>query len=130
MADTVVQQDGLFEMDRAAPQPSPEPISRDRKRTLRQAALLARGRHPLQPVAGPLLLHADAAPADDRDAPGMRCGGCKWRQLMNRGSAKDYAKCMFPAPVTGARWRATGSEASDVRAWWPACTDYQPKEPQ
>lgn len=25
--------------------------------------------------------------------------------------------------------RATHSEATDCRAWWPACTDYQPKEP-
>lgn len=109
----------LFDVE---PPPAPPPVEREpagRRRIRRQAALLARGRHPLAAMFGPLFLHPQAAPAEDRRADGLRCGSCALRQK----NAWGYPKC-----VAGNGVRASHSEASDVRAWWPACTDYQPRE--
>lgn len=86
----------------------------------RQEALIEAGYHPLSLVMGrghPLRLHPAAAPGGDRSAPGGRCGSCSRRFLARRTRA--YPKCEI-AP--------TRSEASDVRAWWPACVHYKPEE--
>ena len=117
--------DALFHVE---PVPLPEPaevLSGDRRRTLRQADAIARGRHPLELALGsPLRLHAEAAPADDRTAPGLRCGTCRFRELLGYHDHK-HAKCLFSS--TDRRWpRVTHGAATDVRAWWPACRDYQP----
>ena len=128
MGELAVVQAGLFDMKPVPLAAAPEPESATVRRTKRQAALLARGRHPLQPIVGVLFLHKEAAPADDRAAAGLRCGSCQFRELVG-GHARSYPKCMLPAPGTGHRLRDTMSDASDVRAWWPACTDYQSKEP-
>ena len=106
------------------------------RRTKRQAALLLTRRHPLSsPMGISLFLHAEAAPADDRDAEGRRCGNCKWRQTETHHS-RAYPKCYAPGLVS-AEWyekhgppRATHSEASDVRAWWPGCTDHEWGDPK
>jgi hypothetical protein len=108
------------------------PLSADRRRTLRQAAELAAGRHPLG-----ALLHAEAAPLDDRDASGRRCGNCWYRALnVIGGVAGNYPKCVFGArnPTDTDRYgspgfRVTRSAASDCRAWWPACTDHTWADP-
>jgi hypothetical protein len=58
-------------------------------------------------------------------------------------ATRGYPKCLYgyavrPVPAER-RWvygprvqvampRVTMSVASDVRAWWPACTEYQPRE--
>ena len=43
----------------------------------RQAQCLKHGAHPLTAALGRTIpLHPDAAPADDREASGLRCGGC------------------------------------------------------
>lgn len=110
----------LFDID--VPPPS-EPAPKESagvRRTKRQAALLAAGKHPLSTVlTRSLRLHAEAAPADDHQAEGRRCGTCQFRQQNGWG----YPKCTF-----GNGLRASHSEASDCRAWWPACTDHQPHE--
>jgi hypothetical protein len=64
--------DALFDLDTPAPDPA-EKLSYGRRLTRRQRAQLAAGVHPL--TRGPL--HPDAAPAEPRDAPGLRCGGRK-----------------------------------------------------
>jgi hypothetical protein len=110
----------LFDME-PVPLPEPERLTDGQRRIRRQAALLASRMHPL---GAPLRLHREAAPAADKDAPGRRCGNCVFRQLVNGGN-RDYPKCLFPSPITGAPVRATHGGASDVRAWWPACTDHQ-----
>lgn len=111
----------LFDVDPVEQQPR-EKLSTDRRRTQRQAEHLATGLHPLSAaLRWPIKLHTDAAPADDRQAPGKRCGDCKFRHVIN-WHRRTYAKCTH-----GDDWpRATHGAGTDVRAWWPACLDHQP----
>lgn len=51
------------------------------------------------------------------------CGGCEFRVQFNRGTSKPYPKCVHPeTPMTG-------GPATDVRASWPACHRFVPKDP-
>ncbi|MFF5988160.1 hypothetical protein [Prauserella flavalba] len=101
----------------------PEP-SADQRRTERQAKQLAAGLHPLSAALGwPLRLHPDGAPAGHREAPGLRCGGCAFRRPIAH-RARTYAKCHH-----GDGTRITHGPGTDVRAWWPACLDYQDGAP-
>ncbi|PZG04387.1 hypothetical protein C1I95_33300 [Micromonospora craterilacus] len=117
---------GLF--DAAAYQVTPAPVekvSADRRRTLRQAAALAAGRHPLGLALGRHLpLHPDAPPADDRQAAGPRCGSCWHRQVLGHHN-RSYGKCT--ADDGG---RISNGAGTDVRRWWPGCRDYSPGDPQ
>lgn len=129
--------DTLFDLD-PTPAPEPEPkLSADRRRTQLQAQRLAVGIHPLSGVLGRHLpLHLGAAPADDADAAGRRCGSCRFRQLVAMGpSVKRWPKCMHPGSLSADQFerlgppRASRSVASDVRAWWPACRDHDYGDP-
>jgi hypothetical protein len=118
----------LFDIDpsRIVPRPEPAPdpdagLSPDQRRTLRQARDLAKGRHPITGYA----LHAEAAPADDRDAPGRRCGSCRFREQAGH-HGKSYAKCFLP-DRGGYAVFAAHSAASDCRAWWPGCIRHEPR---
>ena len=96
--------------------PTPPPprtdLSADRRRTLRQAAEIKAGRHPL--TRGPLHAEADtSAHRDDGKKLPFRCGSCVHR--VDRG----WPKCDLST--------MSASAASDVRAWWPACPSYEPK---
>lgn len=107
-----------------AGQPAPEKVSADRKRTARQLAGLGRGRHP---ISG-LPLHPQAAPAADKTAAGLRCRDCRFRQQMG-GHARSYPKCYWPDPSLYRLEelpRVTMGAATDCRAWFPACTDFEP----
>jgi len=119
---------GLFDLpDGAAVPPVPvERLSADRRRTLRQSASLAKGRHPLGGR-----LHPEAAPPDDRAAPGRRCGNCWYRRLTYTNGNKLWPKCHVdvenptdtnPQPVFSLR--LTHSASTDCRGWWPGCTDH------
>lgn len=93
----------------------------------RQLDRMARGIHPLsKPGWAPIPLHRDAAPALDKDAAGLRCSGCRFRQVLGHHD-RAFPKCVLP-DSDGDRMRATHSASSDVRTWWPACRDYQPKD--
>lgn len=106
--------DGLFDMPPTAP-PEAVKLSADRRRTIRQTQLLAAGWHPLG-----RRLHADAAPADDRQAPGRRCGNCFHR---TPAGGRHYPKCMLnPSDVTN-------GPATDCRGWWPGCAAHTPATP-
>ena len=48
---------------------------------------------------------------------GRTCGTCTHRIL--RGRHSTYPKCD--------RGPITNGAATDVRAWWPACTRWEPK---
>lgn len=112
----------LFDVD-APPPPAAETLSRGRQRTIRQAEALTGGRHPLElALSRPLTLHPEAAPADDRTAPGRRCGNCRFRQMM-----RGYPKCTFGKTDSGYP-RLTHSAATDTRAWWPGCVDHETRE--
>lgn len=97
---------------------TPEPVenlSADRRRTLRQRADIERGRHPL---TGSRLT---ANPAT--------CGNCRFRSV-TRWHNRAYPKCYYEPPnwdVERMRgWpRVTHGVSSDVRAWWPGCTDHE-----
>lgn len=122
---------GLFALDpgwRAAPAPADPTsgLSAGRRLTLRQAADLERGRHPL--TRGPL--HPDAAPADDRTAAGARCATCRFRRPVH-GGARAYPKCLhgWSGDPRDEPPRCSNGPATDVRGWWPACRDYQPHDP-
>lgn len=124
-----MSQDALFDMAGTAP-PEPQPAeSATVRRTKRQAALLASGRHPLSsPLGVSIYLHPDAAPADDRDAPGRRCGNCRFRELFGHHT-RSYPKCTWPGGGERPRWASHG-EATDVRRWWPACLHHEWGDPQ
>lgn len=112
----------LFDLpDGAIVEPVVEPtLSADRRRTLRQMALLMRRRHPI----GEAKLHPDAPPADDRDAPGPRCGSCRFRELF------DYHNRTWPKCTKNDGIWVAHSASSDVRAWWPACVEYSAGDPR
>ncbi len=106
--------DALFDLaDSAFVQVAPsDQLSPERRRTLRNLAVLERGRHPLKHGR----LHPDAPPVDDRKAPGPRCGNCAHIGAQG-GVAGNYPKCML-GPITG-------GPGTDVRHWWPGCSTWE-----
>jgi len=114
----VTGQGTLFDAEPVPAEPRPKE-SAGVRRTKRQRAMLEAGRHPLSsPLGYPLPLHAEAAPADDRAAPGRRCGNCRWR------APGLYQKCVLPGPG-GQLPRVSHGPATDLRAWWPGCPDHE-----
>ncbi|TDD31667.1 hypothetical protein E1287_25745 [Actinomadura sp. KC06] len=100
--------------------PQAEELSADRRRTLRQAELLAAGRHPIGLfVKRQVRLHPDAAPHDDRKAEGLRCGGCRFLTVVGHHT-RSYLKC--------GRVSLSHSAASDIRRSWPACERFEAQE--
>ena len=99
--------------------PEPEPVeqlSPDRRRTERQASLIAAGRHP----QGSRVLHPDAdrtRTAKSSKTDPLTCGTCVFRA---RGDGSWFPKCVHPS-----YGNTSHSAASDNRAWWPACTAHE-----
>lgn len=92
-----------------------EKLSPDRRRTMRQRAQVKAGFHPL---------------TGSKTHPEWgTCGDCRWRVLAPHHN-RTYPKCAHPLTDSGDVYemlgpqRATHSAASDVRAWWPACDDF------
>lgn len=103
----------LFEME-----PTPVPLaglSAGAKITARQHAAVAAGLHPLTKTTA-------------RPDFGT-CGGCALRS-----TAYGYPKCTLGAKLDVRPYRAgpymTHGQATDCRAWWPACGDFRPAVPQ
>lgn len=130
--------DALFHVEPIErPQPA-EGLSADARRTLRQLAALRAGTHPLgmypRILPGHLPLHPDAPAADDRDATGPRCGNCRWRRNLTHHDS-THPKCTHPGTRGADEYeqhggpRMTHGAASDVRAWWPGCRDWEPGDP-
>lgn len=147
--------EGLFPDDglRVAPSHDEPELTYGERQRRRQGALIANGYHPLAgPLRNRLRLHPDADRAQNREDPqsGPTCGSCALRQLVG-GHAKSFPKCFagtftttitdeqrrnYPMMYGGAKPgavsthhpRQTNADATDVKAWWPACTDHQPKE--
>jgi hypothetical protein len=113
----------LFDLP-TIPVPNPPKLSGDQRRVQRQAEFLVRGQHPLVAALNwPLRLHDEAAPVNDRDAPGRRCGNCWYRQQF-RYHNRTYAKCTAD---DGAR--ITHGPGTDIRSWWSGCRDHTYGEP-
>jgi hypothetical protein len=87
--------------------PADDPATAAQKLRTKQRRTLAAGGHPLGGM-----LHADAAPYDDKTAPGLRCGDCTHR-----------LRARFPKCDLGP---LTHGPATDCRAWWPACRRHLP----
>lgn len=115
--------DALFDVPDDAylvpPAPEPEQLTRsERRRRLIEKRIRA-GQHPL----GYVPLHPEAA--TERGGPGLTCGTCRHRVTVGHHD-KTYPKCHLPT-VIGDRTtypRDTGCDSSDIRAWWPACRDW------
>lgn len=120
---------GLFHIDvnpKLAPTPNSRP-SRSAAEHRKVARRIALGEHPL---GRPIYLHADAprdldyGESQHSTSTGPRCGSCVYRQQHG-----GYPKCLLPSRY-GDRItypRASGSETSDIAAWWPACTSWEGK---
>jgi hypothetical protein len=121
-----VTEPALFgEPDRADPEVDERtPGQRRRDRHL---DAMRHGQHPLSvALQWPIRLHPDAAPPEDRDAEGLRCGGCRFRRLLPY-HGRVYPKCCWPESDPGERVSHGGG--TDVAAWWPACAEYEAGEP-
>jgi len=115
--------DALFEIP-AAPQRDPTaPLKPGERLRSRQLALIQHGMHPLTLVraAGNVWLHPDAARSGEHDAPGPRCGTCRFRVM------RGFPKCER-RDSDGVLRRQSNAQSSDVAAWFPACREYEPKE--
>jgi hypothetical protein len=122
--------DTLFDV---TPDPAAPKLSQDQRRTQRQAEALRYGQHPLTAaLRAHLPLHPNAAPINDRDAPGRRCGNCWYRRQYRRRNG-CYPKCWFSTGSAGQfpqeYDRITHGPGTDARAWWPACRDHTYGEP-
>lgn len=90
----------------------------DARRTLRQKAVIGQGGHPLG-------LHPAAA-------DGRTCGNCRFRKAIGTGSSRSHPKCVIekgPRSSTGLTNcpfpRVSAGPGTDVRKWWPGCTDHE-----
>lgn len=110
--------DALFDVEQTSPVESPA-LSADRKRTQRQKRDVDDGYHPLLTV---LYGRYPETRIHERGADGepYTCGSCAFRELLSYRNRK-FAKCVMS---DGAR--ITHGAATDVRAWWPACRDWEP----
>lgn len=117
--------DGLFDVpaDAYPIAPPPPTLTRGERRQRLVATRIATGVHPL----GYVPLHPDAPRR--RGDPGPTCGDCRFRVAISHHD-KTHPKCRFPVTRGDETYypRATGCEASDIRRWWPACRDFQPRD--
>jgi hypothetical protein len=104
--------------------PPKEELTRGERRKRLVDTRIANGVHPL---GRPVLLHPDASRDPENRTDGPRCGGCVFRQQV-RYHDRTWPKCWYPDVDEFPHPRDTHCESSDIRKWWPACRDYQPKE--
>lgn len=117
--------------DVAAPAPAAR-LTADQRRVLRQAAAVAAGGHPLALVRPGVRVHPDAGGRTATKANAavrtIRCGSCVFR--LDSG----YPKCLWrpgaanaedSLKVRTAPPRYSKGPATDVRAWWPGCTEWR-----
>lgn len=100
--------------------PPKEELTRGERRKRLIASRIGTGVHPL---GRPVLLHPDVS-RDPKDRSGPRCGDCKFRQLVEYHDRK-WPKCWYPSVEEYPHPRDTNCESSDIRAWWPACRDFE-----
>lgn len=139
----MTDQPALFDLPTTAQrgEVEPVPVSAGRRQTARIRGVVELGGHPLGYLGArrlPETLDPDER-FDPGDPPGRpaTCGTCRLRKLWQFGN-KRVAKCMVvecrPGSRPGSLYehhpRYTRSPRSDVRAWWPACTDYRPDLPR
>jgi hypothetical protein len=116
----------LFEIPASAYLITPphDPLTRGQRRKRLVAERIATGVHPL---GRPVLLHPDASRDPENRDDGPRCGGCAFRVLLTHHD-RSYPKCWYPDLDAYPHPRDTHCESSDIRAWWPACREFRPKD--
>lgn len=92
-------------LGRPPPPPDPE-LSADRRRTMRNNAALAAGRHP----------GTGAALADNGETCGSSCG----HMVVSRHNLRNYFKCGLV--------QITFGPGTDIRKGWPACVRWVEKK--
>lgn len=126
--------EAIFDLPGGLPvRPEPEaaaPTTAAERRGARHAAVFAAGYHPITKER----LHEAAAPPDDPDSPGRRCGNCAFRRPQPR-RGRSFTKCLHPG-ARGADELATlgypfasRSATTDVKPDWPACDLHSPGDP-
>lgn len=120
----------LFEIDESRRVPPPPKLNPDRRRAQIQAEKFAAGYHPITGMK----LHPEAAPFDDRQATGRRCGDCRFRAVLGY-HGKSWPKCLNPGgrgadeiDQVGPPFVTHGA-GTDVPRWFPACTDHSYGDP-
>lgn len=103
--------EALFDIGEPVTEPT-EKLTADRRRTLHQRALIDVGVHPITRRQ----MHPD---------PERTCGNCRFRSTGSPLNGRSYPKCLWPNPEGRQYPRATRGAATDVRAWWPGCTDHE-----
>jgi len=91
----------------------------------RRLEAMRQGRHALSvALNADIRLHPAAALLDGRpDTRGRRCGNCRFRRVINTG-IQEWPKCLFGGPEFP---RVTADAGTDVRRWWPACRQHEPR---
>lgn len=113
----------LFEVDESRRVPEPPKLKPDQRRAQLQAEKFAAGYHPITGAK----LHEEAAPFDDRSAPGRRCGSCVFRRTLGYHN-RSWPKCLNPGNLGADELDALGhpyvshGAATDCRGWFPACS--------
>ena len=94
----------LFHVDPVPAAPLSE-LSPDARRTARQKQLVERGLHPYMGT---------------RTRPDLgTCGDCVHRRSTTTNGNRSWPKCWrYPS-------RITHGAATDIRAWWPACDQFE-----
>lgn len=128
-------QPDLFEVEPAAP---PEPdvkLSPDQRRTQRQHQAIANGVHPLGLVIPSVRVHLEVLVGGST----ITCGDCQFRKLDRHHNA-SHPKCTFGSSevhrvghegkgyVATEYPRISRGAGTDVRAFWPACMDFEAAE--
>lgn len=119
---------GLFAVEENPKTKPPSPGGRPSRTAAEHRKVARRIGNGTHPLGHPIYLHPeaprdlDAAEAKTSESAGPRCGGCRFRRKHG-----GYPKCLLPTRVGDRETypRVSGSETSDVAAWWPACTDWE-----
>lgn len=127
----------LFNAEPVSAEPA-EQVSADAARTARQRRAIELGYHPLLAAifgyTRRTKLHPYAAPEtcspDGPKGQPYTCGSCRFREVLRSGSSRSYPKCIYDVILRGCALdvspRVSHGAGTDVRAWWPACQDYEP----
>lgn len=125
-----------FEVPRFEPG---EKLSKDRRRVQRQLEAIALAGHPLGLIYTDVRAHPDAngitATVHNAQSRPIRCGTCVFREPTGY-QGRSFPKCSWrpeddvPGPNGRHRTappRYSHGAGTDIRAWWPGCSDWQGK---
>jgi hypothetical protein len=99
------------------------PLRAHARRTERQRRVFVLGYHPVgNPHGLSLRLHPAAPGVDERDAPGPRCGQCRFWVLLSGHRTHKCTRAPHAYAAQGSLRRGRGTA---VAGWWPGCVDFE-----